>query len=358
MLAKKSRGSQRSKLRERFRDHVYYKVCRKTHDAFLSQYPSIILSAEELFADAATTLDKLLTEGDLTTEMRADLWSDTLADYRMEEEGLTDLATSGSEVAMLFYAVIYGLQAVNHSHYRSKLQKTLLDSLHTKWFSHDQSKAKKVEILLNDVNSLSSDMLEWMKEYFFSADSLTEEIEGIVHPKRTPAKKKKETIPYTLPYCCPNEETRIKRLRYAMIAMQEWGWIEEPESADDFLDLFSGKARQCNIKWTGKSLAILTLLIKRLLEQPYMETKKGCSVSAIVKNQFGKNPSNNPERVNEEAKKRIDWIVRILDHKQRLPRLDNRESETEGEEDSIYLAEQEVMRGNLHSTKDLRHNYD
>ena len=126
-----------------------------------------------------------------------------------------------------------------------------------------------------------------MKEYFFSADSLTEEIEGIVHPKRTPAKKKKETIPYTLPYCCPNEETRIKRLRYAMIAMQEWGWIEEPESADDFLDLFSGKARQCNIKWTGKSLAILTLLIKRLLEQPYMETKKGCSVSAIVKNQIG-----------------------------------------------------------------------
>lgn len=89
MLAKKSRGSQRSKLRERFRDHVYYKVCRKTHDAFLSQYPSIILSAEELFADAATTLDKLLTEGDLTTEMCADLWSDTLADYRMEEEGLT-----------------------------------------------------------------------------------------------------------------------------------------------------------------------------------------------------------------------------------------------------------------------------
>lgn len=40
------------------------------------------------------------------------------------------------------------------------------------------------------------------------------------------------------------------------------------------------------------------------------------------------------------------------------PRLDNRESEAEGEEDSIYLAEQEVMRGNLHSTKDLRHNYD
>mgnify|MGYP003195544499 FL=1 len=358
MLAKKSRGSQRSKLRERFRDHVYYKVCRKTHDAFLSQYPSIILSAEELFKDAATTLDKLLTEGDLTTEMCADLWSDTLADYRMEEEGLTDLATSGSEVAMLFYAVIFGLQAVNYSHYRSKLQKTLLDSLHTKWFSHNQSKAKEVEILLNEVNSHSSDMLAWMEEYFYSADSLTEEIEGIVHPKRTPAKKKKETIPYTLPYCCPNEETRIKRLRYAMIAMQEWGWIEEPESADDFLDLFSGKARQCNIKWTGKSLAILTLLIKRLLEQPYMETKKGCSVSAIVKNQFGKNPSNNPERVNEEAKKRIDWIVRILDHKQRLPRLDNRESETEGEEDSIYLAEQEVMRGNLHSTKDLRHNYD
>lgn len=120
MLAKKSRGSQRSKLRERFRDHVYYKVCRKTHDAFLSQYPSIILSAEELFADAATTLDKLLTEGDPTTDVCADLWSDTLADYRMDEKELTDSATSEAEVAMLFYAVIFGLHAVNYTPVRDK----------------------------------------------------------------------------------------------------------------------------------------------------------------------------------------------------------------------------------------------
>lgn len=70
--------------------------------------------------------------------------------------------------------------------------------------------------------------------------------------------------------------------------MQEWEWIEEPRYAEDFERLFDGENRNCNIRWIGKPLAILTELTKRILEQSYMDKQKGVSASSIVKKQFGK----------------------------------------------------------------------
>lgn len=70
--------------------------------------------------------------------------------------------------------------------------------------------------------------------------------------------------------------------------MQEWEWIEEPRYAEDFEHLFDGENRNCNIRWIGKPLVILTELTKRLLKQSYMDEQKGVSASSIVQKQFGK----------------------------------------------------------------------
>lgn len=106
-----------------------------------------------------------------------------------------------------------------------------------------------------------------------------------------------------------------------MRKMQELKWIEEPRYAEDFEHLFDGENRNCNIRWIGKPLAILTELTKRLLEQSYMDKQKGVSASSIVQKQFGKNRSSNTGRLDKRAEEQIDTILQILDYNKELPLL-------------------------------------
>lgn len=356
----KFRQNQRSKLREHFRDHAYYKLCRAVQDVFQQYEPSIIMNAEELFVDAAKTLDRLLTEGDLETERCSGLWSDTLRDYREKDGTCADMAVTQAEVAMLFYAVIHGLLAVNLSHYRKKLASTLHQSIHQMWNRHGTKNCKAVEEELTEVtDALSDSVYEWMHTYFSSGASLTDEIDVVLHPKKAgPSKKEaktKEKIYYTLPYNCKDEATRVERINIVMRKMQEWGWIEEPQYADDFFHLFDGEPRECNIKWIGRPLAILTELMKRLLKQPYMGKVKGLAALSIVKNQFGKNRSGNAERLDETSQRRIMFIICILDYNKPLPLPRNDQGE---DMDIGNLALQSVFSKDLHITKDLNHRYD
>lgn len=351
--------SQRNNLKEHFRNHIYYKLCRQTHDIFQQHCSTIILSTEELFADAAKTLDILLTEGDFEAERCMDLWSDTLADYR-EKDGINaDTATTQAEVAMLFYAVMFGLQSVNHSHYRGKLQRTLHESIHQMWNKQEQKNCDAIEREMpRVVDPFTGAMLEWMQIYFYSTDSLTDEIGIVLHPKKIRSRNKtkaKELIYYTLPYNCKDETTRVNRVNIVMRKMQEWGWIEEPQHADDFDHLFDGEPRNCNIKWIGKPLAILTELMKRLLKQSYMSKVIGLTASSIVKNQFGKNRSSNTERLDTKTQERINMIVYILDYNKPLPLQYNAKGEGINISD---LALQAVFAKELHITKDLNTQYE
>lgn len=351
--------SQRNKLKEHFRNHVYYKLCRQIHDVFLQHCPSIILSTDELFADAAKTLDLLLTEGDFDAEQCMDLWSDTLADYR-EKDGINaDTTTTQAEVAMLFYAVMFGLQSVNHSHYRGKLQRTLHLSIHRMWNKQYLKNCDIIERNLPQVvDTFTTDMLEWMREYFVSSVSITDEIKNLLHTKKMQSTKNKskakERIYYTLPYNCKDATTRINRVNIVMRKMQDWAWIEEPQHAEDFDHLFDGEPRNCNIKWIGKPLAILTELMKQLLKQPYISKVTGLTASSIVKNQFGKNRSSNADRLDAKIKERISMIIYILDYNRPLPLV----PKAKGEDFDISdLALQAAFAKELHITKDLNHQY-
>ena len=177
--------NQRNKLKEHFRNHIYYKLCQQTHNVFLLHCPTIILSTEELFNDAARTLDNLLTEGDFDAELCRDLWSDTLADYRQKDGTDADAATTQAEVAMLFYAVMYGIQSVCYSHYRGKLEKVLHTSIHMMWNKQEQKNCNAIESLMpRAIDPLASNMYKWMDTYFSSTDSLTDEIENVMNPNK------------------------------------------------------------------------------------------------------------------------------------------------------------------------------
>lgn len=210
--------NQRSELREHFRNHIYYKLCRAVHRVFLQHTPSIIMNAEVLFVDAVKTLDILLTEGDFEKERCVDLWSDTLSDYRERDGARADMATTQAEVAMLFYAVNYGLWSVNHSHYRKTLALTLHQSIHELWNCNEKENCVFVENKLQEIKTLSNDMYEWMDTYFSSTESLTDEIENIINPN-----KANQIAKTGLPL--PNALNTQNAQKYFLEAINR-GWME------------------------------------------------------------------------------------------------------------------------------------
>jgi hypothetical protein len=313
----------------------------------------MIMTPEHLFVDASLTLDSIIQTGDIFAEQCQNLWTEKYNQYREQDGTAADKDDTMSEVAMLFYMVMFGLTAVNHSHYRSTLQRTLHACVHKLY----NDKCIIVEQKISDpVNQHTNEMMAWMAEYMVSEQSLTKEIEELIHPNRKAGikdtKKKKEHINYTIPYNCPDGNMRIKRLTLVMLLWQAWKWIEEPQNTDDFISLFSGDARNCNLKWKGK-LYILTELMKQLLDQHYIEKVTGLSARSIVMNQFGKNPSGNRERIDVQAKERINMTLDILNYNKPIHIPNDEECESNSD-----LALQAVFAQELHIIKDLNRKFE
>lgn len=348
-MAKRYPQNQWNKLKELFREHPYYKLCKTVFDEFQALCPTLVMTPEQLFVDASRTLDSILQTGDISTELCKSLWNDTYNKYRVQDGTAGDKNDTIVEVAMLFYLVMYGVTTVNHSHYRGTLQRTLHECI-CKYYGKEE--CLEIEKKLREpVNRHTAEMLAWMEEYFSSTENLTNEINLLFHPNNKAgikSSKKKETIYYTLPYNCPVDNMRVKRLTLVMQLWQAWGWIEEPMNADDFQYLFGGDVRNCNLEWTG-NLYILTELLKQLLDQHYMDKRIGVSARSIVINQFGRNPSGNKERIDKQSLARINMTIDILDYKKpiRVPTIEEYENNND-------LALQAVLAKELHITKDLK----
>ena len=356
-MATKYQQNQWNKVKDHFREHPYYKLCKTVFDEFQKLCPTMVMTPEQLFVDASLTLDNIIQTGDVSAETCRDLWTDTYNKYREKDAPAGDKEDTKTEVAMSFYMVMYGVATVNNSHYRGTLQRTLHDSI-CKFYG--MKECLNIEQKLHEpVYKHTEEMMAWMAEYFVSTQSLTKEIELIFHPKRKPgtkeSKKKKEIIYYTLPYNCPDENIRVKRVNIIMRKWQEWKWIEEPKIADDFDHFFDGEPRNCNLKWIGKPAAILTELIKQLLVQHYMNKATGVTARSIVLKQFGKKPSGNKERIDALGWERIKLTIYILDYNKPLPLP----KKGKGEGDDISdLALQAVFAKELHITKDLNRKYE
>ena len=353
-MVKRYQQNQYNKLKEHFREHPYYKLSKTIFNEFQKLCPTMVMTPEQLFVDASLVLDILLQTGDRLAERCNNLWTEKYNQYREQDQTSGDKDDTKAEVAMLFYMVMYGLATINHSHYRGTLQRTLLECIHN---LYGDEKCKNIEQVLREpVNQHTTEMMKWMEEYFVSTRSLTMEIDLIFHPNRKAgrkeSKKKKEVVYYTLPYNCPESNMKIKRLTLVMRLWQAWEWIEEPQNADDFISLFGGDARNCNLKWKGR-LYILTELIKQLLDQHYMNNVTGVSARSIVINQFGKNPSGNKERIDTKVEARIKMTIDILNYKKPIYIPSDEECESNSD-----LALQAVFAKELHITKDISRKYE
>lgn len=334
------------------------------HDIFMRHTPSIIMSAEDLFSDAVEVLDGILTSGDINAERCNDLWADTLREYRKLDGYSAGLLESQTEVAMLFYAVMLGLQSVCHSHYRGTLQRTLHSSIHQMWDKGDQKNCAKVEAELKlQVNVLTQEMLTWMDEYFASANSLSKETAALFVSKKDSNSRKtnggaKIENP-TINYTCSSED-KSKRIDKVMKLLIHWGDVDVAQGVNHFQDAFSGNDLKLNIKWKGDG-TFLYFLVQQLLKQPFVKKQKTGSAMAIATNILGSTPNANKSRYTEVSQKKTDIIIYALNP--RNPELSLTKKGAvmpdaiEGYDDA-YIAEQVAKAGALSITKDLHKNYD
>lgn len=180
--------------------------------------------------------------------------------------------------------------------------------------------------------------------------------------KTTVSKNRKKkalakAIPFTLDYLDKNPSIcQEQKVRISMVDLfwKLWGWISKESEADDLERFFSGEQIHCNLKWEASS-SVLTKLIALLRIQPYIKPQTGCSIRAIMKGQFGREPDHNAKRCTKIDRQRIDLICKLLslesNPKTLIPNF--REKEGISEEDLRTLAQYEVLSRNMHVRKSV-----
>lgn len=167
-------------------------------------------------------------------------------------------------------------------------------------------------------------------------------------------KKPSSDKPKTLKYFTHGNNGKLieqrKRVTIVYRKLNEWGWIDDNTTANDFDSFFEGEPRHCNITWIANT-TILTILLQELLKQPYLTEQTGCSAKSLVEQQFGKTANSDRTRLDEDAEEKIKLILLILDTRNFLP--EGRGRNTNEEYDIQDAALKAVFEGQLHSTKGI-----
>lgn len=130
----------------------------------------------------------------------------------------------------------------------------------------------------------------------------------------------------------------------------EWDWIDDQTTPDDFDAFFKGEPRHCNITWKANS-TILTILLQELIKQPYIERPTGCAAKSLVEQQFGRTANSDRTRLDGDAHEKIKLTLLILDTKNPLP--ERRRCSGSDQTDIKDAALREIFSGKLRSTKGI-----
>ena len=171
--------------------------------------------------------------------------------------------------------------------------------------------------------------------------------------KEKKSERKANGKPKTLRYYTHGNKGVLKkqgeRLRLVFDKWNKWGWIDDKTSTDDFDAFFEGEPRHCNMTWKANS-TVLSVLMRELLEQPYIAGQKRQSASSMVREQFGLTPNFDANRLDDDDKFRIDLTVYLLNINNPLPLR-------KGGNDDDYVttdaALQAVLSGQLRITKGI-----
>lgn len=282
-MAKKYQQNLRNKLKEHFREHPYFRLCKAVYKAFQEECSTMVMTPEELFQDASWTLDRILKDGDISAELCQELWTDKFTQYRERDEkvGGKEDATK-TEVAALFYVVMYALQAVNHSHYRGTLQRTLHDSIFRLYYKGNIKRRLEFEKKLHEpVNLHSTEMMAWMEVYIDTDECLSDQIAATAAVKSGKSVEE-EFVPRGQTFT----KTALLTDKLIDIMGQRLARANKLNaSPDDLRKLFSGIDQQFTMTWMGTG-GELRDLFKMLTDKKCQFAKPHRGYQKILQSHF------------------------------------------------------------------------
>jgi len=364
-MAKKIQASQNNRIWEQFREHPYYKLCLSVFGVFQETCPTVAMTPEQLFVDAACTLDNILQPNGMSEEICKRLWTNMLQEYAGRDKTAYGQTETKCQVAMLFYCLMYAFQAINEAEYRCTLSNILHETI---WYfygkdSHPNGCLSIERKLKPEVICHAEALFSWIDDYRKCNENLTKLIGVAIGGKKKEGKSKKEqgglTEYYpTINYKC-DDQTRDKRIDIVQKLMVSWKMIENPENVDDFYALFNGSIDyRLNLTWSSETnTAVLHFLLQRLFKQPFIEELTHGKPKAVARNILrGKNPSGDITRLNNIHDTMISILIYALDPTKPLLKL-RRDTDRLADQlkgfDIEFLAEQLAKEGYLSITKDL-----
>lgn len=171
--------------------------------------------------------------------------------------------------------------------------------------------------------------------------------------KKTEAERKPSGKPKTLKYYTHGNNGVLrkqrKRVDFVFSKWNKWGWLDDLTATNDFDAFFEGEPRHCNITWKANT-TVLTLLLQKLLKQPYITEQKRQSASSMVKAQFGLTPNFDIKRLAKDDDFKIDATIYLLNIDNPLP---IRKGGDDDDYDTTDATLQAVLSGQLRFTKGI-----
>ena len=141
-----------------------------------------------------------------------------------------------------------------------------------------------------------------------------------------------------------------QRVHIVFRLWNSWGWLDDQTEVDDFDRFWEGAPRACNISWTANS-TILTILLQKLIAQPYIEEQTGLAAKSMVEQQFGMTANSDRKRLTDDDETKIQLTLLVLDIRNPLqPSLgNNTDEDIEMKTEALWA----VAAGQLRNTKGI-----
>lgn len=177
--------------------------------------------------------------------------------------------------------------------------------------------------------------------------------------KKTKEKKNSNGLPKTLKYYIHSNKSVLTRQRNRVNLVfkkwNEWGWLDNQTTANDFDAFFEGEPRHCNIVFK-KNTTVLSVFLRDLLDYENSHKEKiiskqtGQSATSLVKEQFGKTENFDETRLTDDDKFKIEATLYILNTENPIV---HRQGGDDNDYDTSDAAFQAVLSGQLRSTKGI-----
>ena len=357
--------NEREKLQDMFKAHPLFLICFRVFTPRMARLDKgFLVTPIDVFCESAQLLDFLLSQTEINQHQVDSLWDLLFIDIMKWGTNVTD-----HNKRMITGTVFQVVRASLTQYYDSYYSDTICELLnHTIERELNGCDEKEQEKFLQQLMNQSPELCDWINSYDeaeeWLSDQITDtfEVKSGTTAKRTGTSKQKKKVgekkldgkPKTLKYYKHgNNGVLMKQRERVDIVFRlwnKWDWIDDQTTPDDFDAFFAGEPRHCNITWKANS-TILTILLQKLINQPYIEKQTGCAAKSLVEQQFGKTANSSRKRLDEDSEVKIRLTLLVLDTKNPLP---ERHGRTGNEEINIQEAAlREIFAGQLCSTKSI-----